>query len=354
MAPSAQSDQEAGATQGLPGRLFDPKSSRYRDAVLYGQPGQWRVVAGDRGIPVFGTPEDVQLDAPVTGLPRKLWFGTGHLFECDDHLAFEHLAALVEARKVGRPKSLGIGPAKWVAIIVLAVVMPVAVWLGYPVAADGVAKALPSSIDRMIGESAVAELDGKLFKPSRLPVRDIQRIQTQFDEIVAVSDLGDQEVRLLFRRGAFKAIDVNALAFPDGTIILLDGLVTLSEHDDEIAAVLAHEIGHVKHRHSLRKIVRATGVTVLATMLLGDSSSLVEEIIAAGAGIAELTFSREFELESDREAGIIMRKLGRNPEALVDLLRRIVADCGEACEETGLLSTHPGLRDRLETVTRVE
>lgn len=348
---SVESDSGTAKPESVSGRLFQPRSSRFVTATLTLNSGYWRATPDDHGTPVVDQVAEVFIDDPVKGLPRKLSFSAGHVFECDDHMAFEHLAAQAEGRPVGRPRSLGLSPGRWVALVVAAILMPIAIWFGYPHAADSIALALPTSVDQAIGTGVVEEMDDNLFEPSALDSAQKAELKALFDEIVLASNTDPESVRLLFRKSWLTPLNLNAIAFPDGTIVLFDGLVDLSEHPDELASVLAHEIGHIKHRHAIRKIVRASGVTILVTMFLGDSTSFVEEIIAVGVGIAELSYSREFEIESDTEAGMLMRQMGRDPEKLIDLLRRINANCGEECEETGLLSTHPGLRDRLKAVT---
>ena len=77
---------------------------------------------------------------------------------------------------------------------------------------------------------------------------------------------------------------------------------------------------------------------------------VLEEVAALGAGLFELSYSREFELEADSLAGEIMVRMGRDPDRLIDLLRRISADCGEDCEESSIFSTHPGMQDRMEAL----
>lgn len=349
MESSAASDRR-GRTHRIEGRLFQAGSSSYTEAALLFGAGSVCQVYPDGSTGPIHSMTELRIDRPVTGLPRRLTFRSGEVFECDDHDAVEAALALAERRDRRRPASLGLSPAKWAFLIVAAVLMPIALWYLYPLAADGVAQALPRSVDRAIGQSTFEQMDGTLFLESRISPRRKSELNEIFHAIVRVSDLSPEDVRLRYRKGRFKGLDQNAIALPDGTIVLFDGLVALAEHDDELAGVLAHEVGHVQHRHSVRKIARAAGLGILVTIFLGDSSSLLEELAATGAAVAELSYSREFETEADRVSADIMRKLGRDPEGMITLLRRVLENCGEDCEETGLLSSHPGLRDRLESV----
>jgi predicted Zn-dependent protease len=295
-------------------------------------------------------PADVRIEPAVRGLPRRLTFPDGAIFETEDADGFARVLAEVGASGAAARDRLSL-PA-WGLLILLAMATPFALWFGYTPAADAVARALPESIDHQIGQGVLSEMDGRLFAPSQLPEGRRAAVEALFDEIVAAAEVEPSRVRLLFRKS--EALGANALALPDGTIVVLDGLITLSRDPDELAGVLAHEVAHVTERHALRKLVRATGITVLASLMLGETSGFIEEGIAAGLGLSQLAYSREFETEADAAAREILTRTGRDPAAMVALLRRILAGCGENCEEAGLLSTHPGLRERLETMTGAE
>lgn len=330
--------------------MFPAGSSGYSDCELQFGVGSVCQVGPDGVAGPIVSLTETRVDRPVAGLPRRLVFRTGEVFECDDHDSFETALAFAERRDRRRAGPSEIGPIRWTALIVAAILMPVAIWYLFPYAADGIARALPRSLDRALGQSTFEQMDGTVFVDSDVSPKRKSELNEIFRSIVRVSDLSPNDVRLRFRKGRFKGLNENAIALPDGTIVLFDGLVALARHDDELAGVLAHEVGHVQHRHSLRKITRAVGLGILVTVVLGDSSSLLEELAATGAAVAELSYSREFETEADVVSGEIMRKLGRDPEGMVTLLRRILRNCGEDCEESGLLSSHPGLRDRLESV----
>ncbi|NMM44136.1 M48 family metallopeptidase [Rhodospirillaceae bacterium KN72] len=330
----------------IAGRLFDSGSSRF-------QPGTIRCL-GDRvlafdadGNQTVSAPlGSVQIDPPVRGMPWRVRFPNGQAFESNGPTGFDMLFG----REAGRVKRFhGLTPMRWTALILASLALPFVLWFGYPIAADNVARAVPVSLDRSIGQSTFRELDGAVFDKSELPSARKAKMRAIFTEILRASDLAPGRARLVFRKSDY--FGANAFALPDGTVVMLDDLVALAESDDEIAGVLAHEVAHIRERHSMRQVVRAAGISVLALLILGDGSSFAEEIAAMGAGIVQFSYNREFETEADLASAQIMRKLGRDPNAMIALLRRVYKDCGESCEETSILSTHPGLRDRLETVS---
>jgi predicted Zn-dependent protease len=155
---------------------------------------------------------------------------------------------------------------------------------------------------------------------------------------------------LEFRDGG--RLGANAIALPGGTIILTDQLVALAKSEDEIAGVLAHEIGHVTERHSLRQIYRALGIGFMAAVIIGDTSQLLDNVIAQAAVLDTLSYSRQFERDADAKSVELMTAAGRDPVAFISLLDRIFEKAGVDSDDAGWLSTHPGNENRREEVQK--
>ena len=83
----------------------------------------------------------------------------------------------------------------------------------------------------------------------------------------------------------------NAFALPNGTIVVTDDLVKLAEHDDELVAVLAHEIGHVVSRHALRRVLQDSGVMLLVAGITGDIVSISSLAAALPTLLIEAKYS---------------------------------------------------------------
>ncbi len=96
---------------------------------------------------------------------------------------------------------------------------------------------------------------------------------------------------------------VNAFATLGGNIIFFEGLLNAVESEDELAAVVAHEIAHIKHRHPIVALGKGLTVAVLAAFATGASgSSAGQWLIGSSANLTMLKYSREHELEADLEA----------------------------------------------------
>lgn len=145
---------------------------------------------------------------------------------------------------------------------------------------------------------------------------------------------------------------VNAFALPGGQIVLFKGLIQKATSPDEVAGVLAHEIGHVEHRHALRRLIRAAGVGFLTSMISGGVVSDFSQQLVV------LDFSREMEEEADEAALLALTEAGVESQGFAAFFERLAEE--ETTEEENsflggvnfqnLLSTHPLSAERSERI----
>jgi Zn-dependent protease with chaperone function len=151
----------------------------------------------------------------------------------------------------------------------------------------------------------------------------------------------------------------NAIALPGGKIYLFEALLDEAQSPDEVAGVLAHEIGHVAHRDGLRKMIQAGGTSYLLGLLFGDVTG-GGAIVLVSRYLIDSAYSREAETAADDYAGSTMTALGRPAHAMALLLKRIEADKdedeakGEGNESRipAFLSTHPVTDQRLKALEK--
>jgi Zn-dependent protease with chaperone function len=159
-----------------------------------------------------------------------------------------------------------------------------------------------------------------------------------------------------FRAGG--QIGANALALPGGILVFTDEIVALAQHDDELVAVAAHELGHVRHRHVLRQILASTGVLVVGQVVLGDVSGILDLAGGLPAILLQSGYSRDMESEADAHALAMLERACLPPRRFSDLLGRLDAAHGGELKAITLFSSHPDTRERLrnfqerELVTR--
>lgn len=227
---------------------------------------------------------------------------------------------------------------------------------GLPALARHVAFALPAEAEAVLGRETLATLDRLLLKPSRLP-------QERRKELVAllVRVTGEKErngYRLELRAGG--PLGANALALPSGIVILTDELEGMARSDDEIAAVLAHEVGHVRGRHALRQVLQNSVSGLLMASLTGDLLSVTSLSAALPTALVEASFSREFEREADDAALAWMKSAGVDPQRYAEMLGRLQAqlDVRSGQGKSGrnrvknYLSTHPDTGERIRRILK--
>jgi Zn-dependent protease with chaperone function len=132
---------------------------------------------------------------------------------------------------------------------------------------------------------------------------------------------------------------------PDGTVVVLDELTILLT-DDQVAAVLAHELGHAHERHGLQMLLRSSVVGAFLTFYVGDISQL---LTAAPVALIEARYSQEFEREADDEGAALLRAHGWSPTLLADALDRL-ATARPDLASGGYLSSHPATTARIARI----
>jgi Zn-dependent protease with chaperone function len=133
---------------------------------------------------------------------------------------------------------------------------------------------------------------------------------------------------------------VNAFALPGGPILIMRGLIDFAKSPDELAGVLAHEMGHVAARHSLQKLMEQLGIGFFFGILLGDVGT--GTIAVAGETLLLLSYSRDLESEADDLGLARLAAAGLDPRGLAEFFERMEEKSGgEASEWMRLLSTHP-------------
>jgi Zn-dependent protease with chaperone function len=256
---------------------------------------------------------------------RVAHFEGGGSVQCSDAAAWD-----AWSQAGGRRDSLVVRlQQSWRGVLVsVALLVALAVALqqwGLPAAARAVVAATPLSVDESLGVATLEAIDGTLMLPSRLAVAEQARLKAAFESALAAQPAGSVPAwTLAFRRSR---IGPNALALPGGTLIVTDELVELVGRDEGvITAVLAHELGHVRHRHGLRALVQVTLLGGLASVVLGDFSSLLAGVPVL---MGQASYSREAEREADAEAVRILQAASISPAVMVTLFDKLAQGDGE-------------------------
>lgn len=213
------------------------------------------------------------------------------------------------------------------------------VLFGVPLAADRLTPLVPQAFERRLGD--VAERQVKALLGGKVCENASGR--TAFTKLMkAVRESAGMDATI---DSAVLANPVpNAFALPGGKVFLLSGLLARADNADEIAGVLAHELGHVKHRDHIRNLIHNGGTSFLIGLLFGDITG-TGALIFASRSLVAASYSREAEQDADSFAIDAMHGLGRSPKPMGQLIFRVTGK--EVDKSLSILSGHPLTEDRL-------
>ncbi len=150
---------------------------------------------------------------------------------------------------------------------------------------------------------------------------------------------------------------VNAFAMAGERVVLTSGLIAAAQSADEVAGVLAHELGHVKAHHPEEQLVRVFGLQLIISALWGGTG-MADALAQGGALLAVLRYTRSAEREADAIAIELMEKAKIDPRGLAAFFETLKKSQGgdtgsETDQVTDLLRTHPGLDERIAEIGKL-
>jgi Zn-dependent protease with chaperone function len=141
----------------------------------------------------------------------------------------------------------------------------------------------------------------------------------------------------------------NAFALPGGKVYLFNGLLAKAENADEIAGILAHEMGHLKHRDGTRNLIYNGGTSFLIGLLFGDITGS-GALIFASRSLVTASYSREAEQNADTFSIGVMHNLGRSTKPMGELMFRVTGK--EADKSLSILANHPLTENRMARMSK--
>jgi predicted Zn-dependent protease len=284
----------------------------------------------------------VRLEASLGNLPRRLDLPDGGSCMVDAGFELPRRPGASAPRVERWVNELEM---RWLPALVAAALVLAGLWagivFGVPAAAKSVAARMNPAIERQMGQQTLAALDRLALSPSKMPEDRRAYFTARFADLVRLAGAGDEYV-LQIR--ASPAVGPNAFALPGGTVVLLDELVEAAEHDDEVIAVLAHEIGHLHERHTMRHVLQTSVAGVLVAAVVGDVLSISSYAAALPAFLLEARYSRDFELEADGYGLALLDRAGVDRAHFVNFLTRLEQEHGG--DLPGFLLTHPRADER--------
>lgn len=173
-------------------------------------------------------------------------------------------------------------------------------------------------------------------------------VQGVGNKIVKVSDRQD----IPYRFTVIDKDEMNAFALPGGRIYVYTGLMKQVDDEAQLAAVLAHEVGHVTARHSTERLSQMYGYQFIAGLLLGKNPNAYVDLAAnifTSGGF--LYFGRKNEYEADRLGAQYLNAAGYDPRGMTELMGKLKnLETREPTKFEEWLSTHPPTSERLAQV----
>ena len=320
------------------GSYYDGRSSLAHAVRVSVEAGVVHVRGDDVAVAV---PVDrVRLEPRLGELPRRLDLPDGASCLVDAAFELPDQASDAPARleRWVNEAEIRWGPALAAAAVVIALLWG-GIAFGVPALARVVAARMHPGVEGQMGAQALAALDRVALEPSALPEGRRAALAARF---ATLAGLAGGAYRLEFRKSP--AVGPNAFALPGGTVVLLDELVAAAANDDEIAAVLAHEIGHLHGRHTMRHVLQTSVAGVVVAAVVGDVLSLSSYAAALPAFLLEARYSRGFEREADLFGLALLDQAGIDRGHFVRFLTRMAEKHPNSLP--GFLSTHPRADER--------
>ncbi|UCF70944.1 MAG: M48 family metalloprotease [candidate division WOR-3 bacterium] len=186
-------------------------------------------------------------------------------------------------------------------------------------------------------------------------VESTERVLTNTHVQNYVSTVGRKVARVCDRKDVtytFKVLDsdeINAFACPGGFIYIYKGLMKKMDNEAQLAAVLAHEVGHIVARHSVKRLQAIYGYSIVMEVALGDKmGKTARQMVDAATGVILLGYGRENEYEADDYGILYAKKANYNPRGMVQVFQKFKEMEGRPPGTfEKLLMSHPPAGDRI-------
>ena len=208
-----------------------------------------------------------------------------------------------------------------------------------------VAPMIPIAWEESLGDDVVDDVAGIFGTITKRKVKQCETADGRLALDILVGQLVNQvKTPYRFEVTVLNIDMVNALAAPGGRIVIFGKLLTEAKSPDEVAGVLAHEMGHVISRHPTEAVARDVGISLVFNVLIGGLGSGVTGV--AGQALINSAYSRDAERESDRIALKILKGARISPKGIADFFQRMSKEEGSTKSALSFISSHPPSDER--------
>lgn len=295
-----------------------------------------------------GALADARITARLGNIPRHIHFENGAQFTTQDNEGIDRvITAAGFARNPSRihklENNLSIALAS---LALLAVSVFLFFQYGVPALAERAVAIMPHDVESTVATQTIEAMDKIFFTETTLDEDKQHDIRMNFNNILREQGF-EQNISLLFRNS--ERVGPNAFALPDGNIIVTDQLVNLAEDNEEIIAVLGHELGHIVNKHSMRRIIENSAITLVVFTITSDTNTVIQAASTFPAMLINNKYSREYEGEADRYGLDFLERAGISPEYYATILHKLDEHAG-GDNTPSFLSNHPATAERIKLI----
>ncbi|MDD5270594.1 MAG: M48 family metalloprotease, partial [Candidatus Omnitrophica bacterium] len=140
---------------------------------------------------------------------------------------------------------------------------------------------------------------------------------------------------------------INAVSLPGGWVYIFSGLMDVCKNDDELAGVIAHEIGHIAARHHMKKLQQSSIASI--AMILVAATQGGQAARATDLALASLmaSYSREDEFEADKRAVLYTKEAGYDPHGVLTFMETMKREKKNDIRPYSYFKTHPYVGERM-------
>jgi len=297
-----------------------------------------------------------KVETRLGNTPREVSFNNGQLFVCDNHDEIDKLSSWQSSHSSNKSTWLYRleNNLKLICLSTVATIIFLygIIIYGIPSTAKTMAHHAPQFTSQQL-VSSLDILDETVFDASKLSIERQQEIT----DLVApfLSSYQDLKPKLVFRSG----MKANALALPNGVIVFTDDFVNLTQSDDELLAVLFHELGHLSHKHMTQRIIQDAMLTIMVVFITGDVETF-DLLTGLPTLLLDLAYSREFEIEADTYALTQLNNHNIPLQSFVDAMNNLESYYLKQHKDSGnnalndFFSTHPKTETRIKLIEQFE
>jgi len=218
-------------------------------------------------------------------------------------------------------------------------------WLAIEIGSGTIAPYVPYDLQHRLGQSVAGELIGQ--QPLCKGSAGLAAINGLANRLAKAADYPHPiEVRIV------KGGPVNAFTLPGGILVFYSDLIDRARNGNEVAGVLAHEIGHVVHYHAIQGLARQFGIDQLLKAMTGGFSEL-GTVGQGGTLLLALRNGRAFERDADATGVELLEKLGLRADGVASFFERMLENQpGDMAATIGIWSSHPPTRERIAATRR--